>query len=79
MTININGYEVKITAKRENEKRATSESTMNVLNYLAIQFDEASRYYEAAGAPALARKSRREGQNIYKYLEEKGYYDDIPF
>lgn len=62
-TIEVGNYYGKITA---------DEAT---LSYISLLASEAATRYESMNSPALAKEAKRFADEIYNYLNDKGYYN----
>ena len=86
MKITINGYDVELKAKRHSlDNRYSEEQTKAFLNGLCLLLDDAAKCLESKAAEMnnetsecynnVAKYRRDDSWNIYKMLEELGYYE----
>lgn len=74
MKITIGAYEVKISAVNVyNGDIVTKE----FLNRMAIAFAEEATKHEFDGCVAIAKEANKMREDIYDYLDGKGYYDEV--
>ena len=71
MKLSIGEFEINISAKNA----VTGKTATNAfLNELTIAFMYAARWEEAQDMPAIARGTQKEADDIYDFLDAKGYY-----
>ncbi len=75
MILKINGYDVSIKVKRENETRYSDYHTKALLNELATFCSEASDSYTREHFMGLSAEARRMFNDIYDALDDAGWYD----
>lgn len=81
MTLHVNGYDVKITAKRNDgnffvSENYNKEDTMRFLLDIACLAWDAHSWLNMAGCHATAKQAHKTADDIHNYLESKGYLDD---
>ena len=77
MKIKIGYYEVSISAKCEGSARANKSDTMELLNFLSICCSETANSYSEKGFSITSMRARKYGNDIFKALNNAGYYDDV--
>lgn len=77
MILKINGYDVSIRVKRENETRYSDYHTKGLLNEIATFCSEASDSYTREHLMGLSAEARRIFNDIYDALDDAGWYDDV--
>lgn len=75
MKLTIDGQEVEIKVKNKDGK-VTTEETMYFLNSLALTFFYASQHQTGNGYIVSARRSEKCRSDIYKALEQNGFYSE---
>lgn len=74
MKVNINGYEVSISAKHSWMDKANKHSTLEFLNYLSIVFEEAAHSYRIDGYDGSERICQKIADDLYEFNKEHGLY-----
>lgn len=76
MLLKINGYDVSIKVKRENDTQYSKYHTMALLNEISTFCAEASDSYTKEHLIGLSAEARRIFNDISDALDELGAYDD---
>lgn len=71
MKLTIGQFEVNITAKNAVTEKTATDAFLNELS-LALMY--AARWEEAQDMPAIARATQKEADDVYDFLDAKGYY-----
>lgn len=76
MTLNINGYEIEIKAKRteSGRNRFNKDDTMAFLCEVSSMAFDAKELREKINAPYIAKKAGRIANDIYDVLEAANYF-----
>lgn len=74
MTINFEGYEIEIKAKKENG-RYNKKDTGRMINLFSIFAAEAAKYYNSSCSTELAEEAQEFADITYNLLLETGYYN----
>lgn len=77
MKITIGEYELNIKVTRAYNDRANKADTLAFLNEMCIWLIEANRSYQKNGLEALEKRTDKQYNELFKQLEEKGYYKNI--
>ena len=70
MKINIGGYDVEISAKKDYKARSSKRDTLAFLNYLSLIFDDAGEFQRAQNGNPYAEESK---QKKLKRAEIRGF------
>ena len=74
MTINFEGYEIEIKAKKENG-RYNKKDTGRMINLFSIFAAEAAKSYNSRCRTALAEEAQEFANITYNLLLEAGHYN----
>ena len=79
MTVNIDGYQVTISAKftRGGVTRNNKRDTLAILNLLAIYAGEASDSFDKKGVGCLGKIASEIRSELYNTCEANGLYKDL--
>ena len=75
MKLVINGAEVEIRVKGKYSEKFNNEDTMYFLNDMCAAYRDSAEWKSRIGCNAIAQESEEIRQDIYNYLEGKGFYD----
>ena len=74
MKLNINGYEVSISAKLSWKERANKQDTLSFLNELALIYADAATTSENGGYHNTARRYQNVAHELHEFNKEHGLY-----
>ena len=77
MKLVIGNYEVEIKAKYTFEDRANATATKYFLNMISSALSAQADKEISLGCPACADHTLKMSDQIYNFLDEKHFYDDI--
>lgn len=72
MKINVNGYEVEITAKLNGDN---DDATLFFLNDLSIAFQNSCIYNTTTGFDALANRDKKTSAELFDICHKAGLYE----
>lgn len=75
MKINIGGYDVEISAKKDYKTRSNKQDTLFFLNYLSLIFDDASEFQGAQNGNPYAEESKQISRDLFEFCKDHGLYD----
>lgn len=67
-------WETRYTITLSNGEKITATGSM--FNSMCIAFNECATRQSDFGCKAISKENARIAEEIYKYLESKGYYED---
>lgn len=77
MKITIGNYEIDIKVKRPYSPKANKGDTFALLCLMSSYAYEAAEMREQIGFHLLAKEARQIGEEIYNFLDDKHYFDDV--
>jgi hypothetical protein len=77
MTVKIGDFEVEIKAKQGENQKGNAEDTKSFLNVISSALWESSLKNDKEGFKVIAECHRDMANDIYDYLDEFGFYDDV--
>lgn len=75
MKINIGGYDVEISAKKDYKARSSKRDTLAFLNYLSLIFDDAGEFQRAQNGNPYAEESKQISKDLFEFCKDHGLYN----
>ena len=76
MRVEINGYEVSLSAKHIWQDKASKLASLEFLNELSIVYSEASSYNKEHGYEATAKSYSETSNSLYEVNSAHGLYEE---